>query len=99
MAVKSEPEVVAVRAAEGLRDLRPLDDGLADEHAAEGEWCRCWRWMMAVPVPVRVTKAGDELVPEVTERRPWRVPGCEGAKVMITVQVLLPGRVAGQLVV
>ena len=55
--------------------------------------------VMAVPVPVRLTKAGE--VPElaVTERRPWRVPGCEGAKVMRVVQVLLPGRMAGQLVV
>lgn len=54
---------------------------------------------MEVPVPVRETKAGDVPAFAVTERRPWRVPGCEGAKVMRMVQVLLPGRVAGQLVV
>src|SRR5580698_4635791 len=53
----------------------------------------------AVPVPVRETKAGELPVPAVTESRPWRVPDCEGAKVMRAVQVLLPGRVAGQLVV
>jgi hypothetical protein len=34
----------------------------------------------------------------VTERRPWRVPGCEGAKVRTTVQEALPARVAGQSV-
>ncbi len=55
--------------------------------------------VMAVPVPVRLTRVGEVLVPEVTESRPWRVPGCEGAKVMRTVQVVLPGRVAGQSVV
>ena len=55
--------------------------------------------VIAVPVPVRLTKAGEVLLPAVTESRPWRVPGCEGAKVMSAVQVLLPGRVAGQLVV
>src|ERR1700733_10690587 len=53
---------------------------------------------MAVPVPVRLTKAGEVPLPAVTERRPWRVPGCEGAKVISTVQALLPGRVAGQSV-
>lgn len=55
--------------------------------------------VMDVPVPVSETKAGEVPSPAVTERSPWRVPGCEGAKVMRTVQVLLPGRVAGQSVV
>src|SRR5277367_1404233 len=54
---------------------------------------------MEVPVPLRFTKAGEVPLPAVTLRRPWRVPGCEGAKVRRTVQVLLPGRVAGQSVV
>src|ERR1700680_4754601 len=49
---------------------------------------------IAVPVPVRLTKAGEVPEPAVAERRPWRVPGCEGAKVIRTEQVLLPGRVA-----
>ena len=53
---------------------------------------------MAMPVPLRETNAGEVPLPAVTERSPWRVPGCEGAKVMRTVQVLLPGRTAGQLV-
>src|SRR5206468_3794639 len=42
---------------------------------------------------------GDVAVPAVTLRRPWRVPGCEGAKVIRAVQVLLPGSRAGQSVV
>src|SRR6202022_3093894 len=54
---------------------------------------------IAVPVPVRLTKAGDVPEPAVTERRPCRVPGCEGAKVINAVQVLLPGRGAGRSVV
>lgn len=54
---------------------------------------------MAVPVPDRLTKVGDVLVPKVTDSRPWRVPGWEGAKARMTVQVLLPGRVTGQSVV
>jgi hypothetical protein len=54
---------------------------------------------MEAPVPVRFTKVGEVPAPAVTERRPWRVPGCEGAKVRSTVQVELPARVAGQLVV
>src|ERR1700733_4861687 len=55
--------------------------------------------VMAVPVPVRLTKVGEGLVPAVTESKPWRVPGCDGAKVMSAVQVLLPVRIAGQSVV
>ena len=55
--------------------------------------------VMAVPVPVRLTKVGEVSVPAVTESKPWRVPGCDGAKVMSAVQVLLPGRIAGQSVV
>ena len=54
---------------------------------------------MAEPVPVRFAKAGDVPEPAVTLRSPWRVPGCEGAKVTRTVHVLLPGRSAGQSVV
>ena len=54
---------------------------------------------IAVPVPVRLTKAGEVPLPAVTERRPWRVPGCDGAKVIRAVQVLLAGRRAGQSVV
>ncbi len=55
--------------------------------------------VMAVPVPLSETKEGEVPLPAVTERIPWRVPGCDGAKVRRTVQVLLAGRVAGQLVV
>ena len=54
---------------------------------------------MEVPVPVRLTKAGEVPLPAVTLRRPWRAPGCEGAKVRRTVQVVLPGTLEGQSVV
>jgi hypothetical protein len=54
---------------------------------------------MEVPVPLRFTKAGEVPVPAVKLRRPWRVPGCDGAKVRSAVQVLLPGSRAGQSVV
>src|SRR6266700_3482791 len=37
--------------------------------------------------------------PAVTERRPWRVPGAEGAKARVTVQMTPPARTEGQLVV
>src|ERR1700754_4281405 len=36
--------------------------------------------------------------PEETERRPWRAPGCEGAKVRATVHEAPPARTDGQLV-
>ena len=55
--------------------------------------------VMAVPVPVRFTKEGEVPLPAVTERMPWRVPGCDGAKLRRTLQVELPGRVGRQLVV
>src|SRR6267154_2530103 len=97
MALKSGAELVAARVAKGEVILC--------------HWTVGWPRMtspklrallggvrMEVPVPVRLTKAGDVPVPAVTERRPWRVPGCEGAKVIRAVQVLLPGRMAGQSV-
>jgi len=34
-----------------------------------------------------------------TVRRPWRVPGCEGAKVRETVQMVPAVRMEGQLLV
>ena len=37
--------------------------------------------------------------PVETVRRPWRVPGCDGAKVRETVQMPPAVRMAGQLVV
>src|SRR5580704_12929183 len=55
--------------------------------------------VMAVPVPVSDTKAGEVPLPAVMESRPWRVPDCDGAKVRRTTQVALAGRLAGQLVV
>ena len=55
--------------------------------------------VMAAPVPVRFTKAGEVPLSAVTERMPWRFPGCDGAKLRRTVQVELPGRVGRQLVV
>ena len=98
MALKSGAELVAVRVAKGEVILC--------------HWTVGWPTMtspklrvllgvvrMEVPVPLRETKAGEVPLPAVTLRRPWRVPGCEGAKVMSAVQVLLPGSRSGQSVV
>src|SRR5277367_6409882 len=98
MALKSGAEVVAVRVGKGEVILY---------HSTEG-----WPTMtvpkarvllpvlrIGVPVPLSETKVGEEELPVVMERRPWRVPGCDGAKVMRTVQVELSGRVTEQSVV
>jgi len=53
---------------------------------------------ISVAVPVRLTYAGVVPDPEETLRRPCRVPGCDGAKVMTTEQLVPPARTAGQLV-
>src|ERR1700680_1839133 len=98
MALKSGAELVAVSVAKGEVILC--------------HWTAGWPMMtspklrvllgvvrMELPVPLRFTKAGEVPVPAVTLSRPWRVPGCEGAKVIRAVQVPLPGRRAGQSVV
>src|ERR1700730_3360284 len=98
MALKPGAELVAVRVAKGEVILC--------------HWTAGWPMMtspklrgllgvvrMEGPMPLRDTKAGEVPVSAVTERRPWRVPGCEGAKVIKAVQVLLPGRMKGQSVV
>ena len=54
---------------------------------------------MPVLVPERVTYAGVVPAPAVTASRPWRAPGCDGAKVKTTLQELPPAKVAVQLVV
>src|SRR5580704_10741424 len=98
MALKSAAELVAVRVEKGAVILVHWTVGCPRRTSPK---VRVLLGVveMAVPVPVRLAKAGEVPLPAVTERRPWRVPGCEGAKVIRTVQVLLPGRMAGQSVV
>src|ERR1700679_1325133 len=98
MALKSSAELVAVRVEKGEVIFVHWTEGWPRRTSPNAR-VLLGVVVMAVPVPERLTKVGEVAVPAVTESRPWRVPGCDGAKVRRTAQVLLPGRMAGQLVV
>src|SRR5882757_3171571 len=98
MALKSGAELVAVRVEKGAVILVHWTAGWPRRTSPKVRVLLV-AVEIAVPVPVRLTKAGDVPEPAMTDRRPCRVPGCEGAKVINAVQVLLPGRRAGQSVV
>src|SRR5271168_1926342 len=97
MALKSGAEVVAVRVVKGAVILVHWTVGWPRRTSPKAR-VLLGVAEIAVPLPVRLTKAGEVPLPAVMERRPWRVPGWDGAKVTSTVQVVLPGRVAGQSV-
>lgn len=55
--------------------------------------------MGAIPVPVRGTLSGDELLLLETVNAPLAAPIALGAKVMLTGQLAAGARVAGQVLV